>query len=243
MTDRVKIQQTNHKAAMARSLAMLILGIGVLLTVAGWWVHQTTKPSSPSMNELQARAAQPLPSAQAATQAIAMPVPAALPPTANLTLQDKPETLTQYEPPAVTVHPTLPPPPEPPELPAQPQASSATTSPQTPDALEPTTPPSQPVISPTITNAPSINSSEGWIYAGQFIDGTWVERGLVIDAILPVAGQSYALNWGANIRAAPPGKDTALSATIGYLPQGHAVDILQVKKSGSKGHVWLKIKR
>ena len=240
MTDRVRIQQTNHKAAMARSLAMLILGIGVLLTVAGWWVHQTTKPSSPSMNELQARAAQPLPSAPSVTQAIAVPAPAALPTTANLTLQDKPETLTQHEPPAVTIHPTLPPPPEPP---AQPQTAPAAAPPQTVDTSEVVTPPAQPATPATTTSTPSANLSEGWIYAGQFLDGTWVERGLVIDAILPVAGQSYSLNWGANIRAEPPSKDSALSSTIGYLPQGHTVDILQVKKSGSKGHVWLKIKR
>ena len=238
MADRIRIQQTNRKEAMARALAMLIIGLGILLIGAGWWVHQSTKSSIPSLNELQALAAQPLPPTPPLTQPIIAPpapLPAAMPIAANLTLQDKPELNTQNEPPAVTVQPILPPKPEPV---VKPQPAPA------PDAA---TPPAQPQIAiatppPTTTNAPG-NSSEGWIYAGQFLDGAWVERGLVIDETLPAAGQRYALNWGANIRAEPPGKSTSLSETVGYLAQGHTVDILQVKKSGSKGHVWLKIKR
>lgn len=87
------------------------------------------------------------------------------------------------------------------------------------------------------------SDSSGWIYAGQFVDGQWLERGLVIGNELPANGQHYALNWGANIRATPPGKDTSLSKTIGYLPQGQQIQITEVKKSGNKGHVWLKIKQ
>lgn len=83
----------------------------------------------------------------------------------------------------------------------------------------------------------------GWVYAGQFIDGAWLERGLVIGDELPANGQSYALNWGANIRSQPPGKSTEPSENVGYLAQGRNVEIVQVKESGTKGHVWLEIKR
>ena len=116
MTDRIRVKQTNRKEAMARALAMLIIGFGVLLIGAGWWVQQSTKTPTPSLNELQAIAAQPLPPTPPITQPIIAepaPVPAALPIAANLTLQDKPEPNTQNEPPAVTVQPILPPKPEP----------------------------------------------------------------------------------------------------------------------------------
>ncbi len=88
----------------------------------------------------------------------------------------------------------------------------------------------------------SVKGPSGWIYAGQFLDGQWLERGLVIGDELPSSGRNYALNWGANIRATPPGKDTTLSKTIGYLPQGRQIQIEEVRKSGKKGHIWLKIK-
>ena len=250
MTDRIRVKQTNRKEAMARALAMLIIGFGVLLIGAGWWVQQSTKTPTPSLNELQALAAQPLPPTPPITQPIIaepapVSVPAALPIAANLTLQDKPEPNTQNEPPAVTVQPILPPKPEPVVKPQpapapvekpQPVATPEVTTPPPPQETATVTP--QPVPSSAPSDAP-----EGWIYAGQFIDGAWVERGLVIGETLPAAGQRYALNWGANIRSEPPGKNTSLSETVGYLAQGHTVDILQVKKSGSKGHVWLKIKR
>ena len=248
MTDRIRVKQTNRKEAMARALAMLIIGFGVLLIGAGWWVQQSTKTRTPSLNELQALAAQPLPPTSPITQPIIAepaPVPAALPSTANLTLQDKPEPNTQNEPPAITVQPILPPKPEPV---VKPQPAPAPVEKPQPVATPEVTTPPPPQKTATVTplSAPSSapnDTSEGWIYAGQFIDGAWVERGLVIGEILPAAGQRYALNWGANIRSEPPGKNTSLSETVGYLAQGHTVDILQVKKSGSKGHVWLKIKR
>lgn len=240
MADLIRVQHNNRKAAMARALAMLIVGLGVLLIGAGWWVQQSTKTSTPSLSELQALAAQPLPTTPPITQPIiakpaSVSAPAALPIAANLTLQDKPELNTQNEPPAVTVQPILPPKPAPVEKP-QPVATPEVTAPPPPQETATVTP------KPVPSSAPS-DTPEGWIYAGQFIDGAWVERGLVIGETLPAAGQRYALNWGANIRSEPPGKNTSLSETVGYLAQGHTVDILQVKKSGSKGHVWLKIKR
>jgi len=96
---------------------------------------------------------------------------------------------------------------------------------------------------PTEPTPATASTKTGWIYAGQFIDGAWLERGLIIGDELPVSGKSYALNWGANIRSQPPGKSTELSENVGYLAQGRNVGIVQVKKSGTKGHVWLEIKR
>jgi hypothetical protein len=118
-----------------------------------------------------------------------------------------------------------------------------TTTPPKPITRTPAATPSEKVPTPTPTPPSKTTSSTGWIYAGQFMEGEWIERGLVIGNALPSSGQSYALNWGANIRSQPPGKDTELSENIGYLAQGHSVEIVQVRKSGTKGHVWLEIKR
>lgn len=88
--------------------------------------------------------------------------------------------------------------------------------------------------------------STGWIYAGQFVSGKWTEQGLKIGAELPVVGNKYPLSWGATVRDYPPGKrssgDSKLGKTVGNLAPGREVDVVQVKKSGSKGHVWLEIR-
>jgi hypothetical protein len=106
-----------------------------------------------------------------------------------------------------------------------------------------------PVEATAPVEAPTVDASSGptgWIYAGQFANGKWSEKGLKIDAELPVAGNKYPLSWGATVREHPPGKRSEgggkLGKTLGNLAAGHAVEIVQVKKSGSKGHVWLEIK-
>ncbi len=67
-----------------------------------------------------------------------------------------------------------------------------------------------------------------------------------IGAELPVVGNKYPLSWGATVRDYPPGKrssgDSKLGKTVGNLAPGREVDVVQVKKSGSKGHVWLEIR-
>jgi hypothetical protein len=85
----------------------------------------------------------------------------------------------------------------------------------------------------------------GWIYAGQFAHNKWQEKGLAIGDELPVAGQSYPLNWGAVVRAEPPGKNSGgkHSANKGNLSAGRKVEVIQVRKSGNKGHIWLEIKQ
>jgi hypothetical protein len=88
--------------------------------------------------------------------------------------------------------------------------------------------------------------STGWIYGGQFANGKWKEQGLKIGAELPVTGNKYPLSWGATVREHPPGKRSEgsgkLGKTLGNLAAGSEVEIVQVKKSGGKGHVWLEIK-
>jgi hypothetical protein len=96
-----------------------------------------------------------------------------------------------------------------------------------------------------LTSTQTETGKTGWIYAGQFSDGKWQAKGLIIGDELPLEGRSYALNWGANIRANPPGKAKAdgLSENVGYLAQGRKVEIVHIKQSGNKGHIWAQIKR
>lgn len=82
----------------------------------------------------------------------------------------------------------------------------------------------------------------GWIYAGQFVNGRWSEQGLKIGNELPESGKQYSLNWGATVRDNPPGRRKGLGKPISNLSSGREIEILQVKKSGSKGHIWLEIK-
>jgi hypothetical protein len=69
---------------------------------------------------------------------------------------------------------------------------------------------------------------------------------LKIGAELPVSGAKYVLTWGATVRENPPGKRSEgngkLSKSLGNLAPGREVEIVQVKKSGGKGHIWLEIK-
>lgn len=89
----------------------------------------------------------------------------------------------------------------------------------------------------------------GWIYAGQFTNQQWQSMGLKLSdpQRLPEQGQTYTLNWGANIRPAPPGarsdpnQPTALSEPVGYLAENQTVKILTVKPSGKQGHIWLEV--
>ena len=314
MNARMTVRPVNRKEQMARALAFLLMGAGVILIGAGWIFHQSTKEKPVSMPELQAKAAQPVapaltptvtetppavpaipttvatpslppavtetalaPSTPAAaptstatleTAPITPPTPAAKPETLamvtapavanNATLQDKPSstgntnpatviTDNKPAPPAETVKPAEAKPaeaPKPTETVKTDPAAAAKPAVQTTSATEPVkTDEKKPTETTTTDTTAATTGNTGWIYAGQFINGKWVERGLVIGEELPAAGQSYALNWGANIRSEPPGKDTSLSKTVGYFAQGHSVSIVQVRKSGSKGHVWLQIKR
>lgn len=116
------------------------------------------------------------------------------------------------------------------------------------DAAMPHTPaePSAPTEAPMTAatrETPVVAASAGWIYAGQFVNGHWVEKGLSIGNELPVAGQTYAVSWGATVRSSPPSKNTGgkHAAIKGNIAAGKKVKVLQVKESGTKGHVWLEI--
>lgn len=91
----------------------------------------------------------------------------------------------------------------------------------------------------------ALSGKRGWIYAGQFRNGNWIKRGLMIDNQLPEAGSQYKLSWGSKLRNSPPRRKTAsgsnLGKQIGFLQQGVAIQVVQVKQSGRKGHIWLEI--
>lgn len=90
------------------------------------------------------------------------------------------------------------------------------------------------------------NQNSGWIYAGQFVGGKWVEQTLKIGAQLPAAGQSYTVQWDSVVRQAPPsigakgGKNSKVLATIAA---GQPIEVLEVKPASTKGHIWLKVKQ
>lgn len=114
------------------------------------------------------------------------------------------------------------------------------------DAATTNTPaPSAPTEATTATTqeTPAVAASAGWIYAGQFVNGHWAEKGLSIGNELPVAGQTYTVSWGATVRSSPPSKNAGgkHAAIKGNIAAGKKVKVLQVKESGTKGHVWLEI--
>ena len=106
--------------------------------------------------------------------------------------------------------------------------------------IKPDVPPVEEKVAATATG------STGWIYAGQFTDGKWTEQGLKIGAELPVVGNKYPLAWSATVREQTPSKHSSGSRKLGKvaanLASGSEVEVVQVKKSGTKGHVWLEIR-
>ncbi|UOG91289.1 MAG: hypothetical protein L3K52_13930 [Candidatus Thiothrix sulfatifontis] len=113
---------------------------------------------------------------------------------------------------------------------------------ETPPEMPENTPAAPVEVSEKIIEPPA---ATGWIYAGQFANGKWSEQGLKIGAELPVSGAKYALTWGATVRENPPGKRSEggkLSKSLGNVAPGREIEVVQVKKSGSKGHIWLEIK-
>ncbi len=241
MAKRESVKLLSRQERLARALAALTMGVGGILIAVAFIVQPSTAPKeatpTPASADKQAEPKQE----QALAPALPAPTepkPAAATPPAVTTTQTEQTTpvtttVTDTKPPtepAVTVTESKPEPQKPAEnkpaeKPAEPAATVAEAKPE-----------------PQKPEQEESSSGGGWIYAGQFVDGQWLERGLVIDNELPASGKRYALNWGANVRSTPPGKDTSLSKTVSYLPQGQQVEIEQVKRSGNKGHVWLKIK-
>ncbi len=228
-----------RREQMKRELIGLVIGTTLLMAGMAFLFSQSIVASStsdtatkiaeaPSVAKLPEPAATPA-VAEQATTAVA---PASSPSVAAVADQAEPETT------AVTV-PALAALPVPqPEIPEKAPATSATPAETSEKVMEASTAPTEPDSSTTVAT--------GWIYAGQFTNGKWSEQGLKIGAELPVSGAKYALTWGATVRENPPGKRSEgggkLSKSIGHLAPGREVEIVQVKKSGSKGHIWLEIK-
>ncbi|HPQ94369.1 MAG: hypothetical protein KDI44_16605 [Thiothrix sp.] len=147
---------------------------------------------------------------------------------------------------------------------ATPAAEPPATAVETPAADDETAPPDPRdvvIIEPesAATTPTAANGSEplpdtgtaahsGWIYAGQFQNGRWVQSGIrIAPDQLPQTGARYELLWGTTIRSGPPSRRTDengsnLGQNIGYLQDGTQVDILTVKPSGTQGHYWLEIR-
>lgn len=251
MTDRVSVKLPSRQERFAKALAALIMGVGILL-IAIAFIFQPASPQKPAITSVAASQPESTPPPQQEKELEVRPAINVTPEASAPQTMEIPPT-----PAAKPVEPEPKPEPTPvAKLEPEPKLVEPESKPE--PKVEPEPKP-EPTVEPEPKPEPEVEKpvqetqvqeespvveagSSGWIYAGQFMDGQWLERGLMIGNELPADGKRYALSWGANVRTAPPGKDTTLSKTVNYLPQGQQVDIVQVKKSGNKGHVWIKIK-
>ncbi|OQX11707.1 MAG: hypothetical protein BWK73_16870 [Thiothrix lacustris] len=217
--------KSGRREQMKRELIGLVIGTTLLMAGMAFLFSQSIVASNTSATLAKiaetpsvAKAPEPAVTLVVLEPAIAPVLPVTSPTEAASADQVAPETT------AVTV-PAL--------------AAPTVTLPETLDNIPaPATEPSEKIIeSPAAT---------GWIYAGQFANGKWSEQGLKIGTELPVSGAKYVLTWGATVRENPPGKRSEgngkLSKSLGNVAPGREIEVVQVKKSGSKGHIWLEIK-
>lgn len=244
MKDRVSVKLPSRQERLAKALAALIMGIGILLITIAFIFQPPSvqKPASP----LQA-SSQDEPDTDN--------TPLIVPATSATSAEEEQASAQQAE----HVHTDVAISTDSTALPIEksaPEPETDTTSEATPELEQPTQippddnqPPVQTEEEPeqndlaSTEETSSTEESGGWIYAGQFINGHWLERALVIGDELPTSGSRYTLSWGTNVRTDPPSKNTPLSKTVANLHQGQQVEVIQMKKSGNKGHIWLKIKQ
>ena len=81
-------------------------------------------------------------------------------------------------------------------------------------------------------------TQKGWMYVGQFINKSWSEKHLNIDAGLPKKGQNYLLKVSANLRDSLPSKKLGMSNVVTSLASGAQIKVLNLHPSGRKGHYW-----
>lgn len=217
--------KNGRREQMKRELIGLVIGTTLLMAGMAFLFSQSIVASNASntvTETVEAPRVDKVPEPQAIA-AVLEPVPTPVIPASSPTVaiaadQAEPETT------AVTV-PAL--------------AALTVTPPKMPE----NTPAAPAEVSEKIIEPPA---ATGWIYAGQFANGKWSEQGLKIGAELPVSGAKYALTWGATVRENPPGKRSEgsgkLSKSLGNVAPGREIEVVQVKKSGSKGHIWLEIK-
>lgn len=85
------------------------------------------------------------------------------------------------------------------------------------------------------------DSSEKWIYLGQYKAGSWEEKTLHIkNDALPKTGTSYTLNQSVNVRDGLPAKKQ-MPKVVNFLASNDKINLLALKKSGKNGHYWGKI--
>lgn len=253
MKDRVSVTLPSRQERLAKALAALIMGVGILLiTVA--FIFQPPSIQQP-VNPLQTSGQNESEPATARTQPI---VSAVISTSTTVAEEQIPAEHTRADveaPPESTTLPVEENIPEPaankaPEEPTQRDAETSpdseqlaqTESDQTPQTTQTKEEPKQSAPTPTEDTNTSDKAS-GWIYAGQFLNGRWLERALVIGDELPTNGNRYTLSWETHVRTDPPSKNKPLSQTVANLSQGQQIEVIQVKKSGNKGHIWLKIKQ
>ncbi len=261
-----------RKQQMKRELIGLVIGSSFLLTGTAFLfnqnfndtetannkeiVQQNAEVNSPKIADTSSVKDAPAPQATdlaantvtpvAVAPSVATPVaPAALPavstaiaptPVAPVTTPASNPIASAPAPTVVTAAPVATPPTDTPSVVTAEPATTVTeeatpTAPATPD---------QPAATQA---APAKPAHTGWIYAGQFVNGHWVEKGLRIGNTLPVAGQQYQLQWAATVRNAPPGKTSGgkNSGIKTTLSVGKSVTVVTVKASGTKGHYWLEV--
>lgn len=217
-----------RREQMKRELIGLVIGTTLLMTGMAFLFSQNIGATNNDNNLLTETATKP----------------AATPATSEETKSDTTPTLAALD---VTPHDTTKITPDASPAPAMAdiKATTLNVAEITPDAkpddkVEEITP----EVKSDETAAPAAEVSTGWIYAGQFVNGKWSEAGLKIGAELPTNAKKYTLSWGATVREHPPRSSSSnkLGKTLGNLAAGQEIEIVQVKKSGSKGHVWLEIK-
>ena len=237
--------QNNRREQMKRELIGLVIGTSLLMAGMAFLFSQTLVASSPGASNAKAdveakpasAAAKPVTEPAAVTPpplVAAIPVADAsaskadIPALASLDIatSNLASVSVNTPEPATTVMP-----------------ETKTVEAQTTEVVAPTESEALPAEEKVDVTA---TGSTGWIYAGQFANGKWAEQGLKIGAELPVTGNKYPLSWSATVREHAPGKQSQngskLGKVTGNLAAGREVEVVQVKKSGSKGHVWLEIR-
>jgi hypothetical protein len=235
---------------MKRELIGLVIGTSLLMAGMAFLFSQTLVADDPvsvatadttSKTESVVQE-QPLPAAPPPVAAVTAPASPTTTPalaTRDVATADTAVVLANAAETAATPRPVAATPAEPPVSstpPAQDKAAAAVTATEASTAAAP----------PEDAAAEEKPGKTGWLYAGQFANGKWTEQGLKVGGELPASGGRYSLTWGATVRDNPPGKrgsaNGKLGKTIANLAPGREVEIVQVKKSGKQGHVWVEVK-
>ena len=85
-----------------------------------------------------------------------------------------------------------------------------------------------------------VHTKSGWIYLGRLTSRGWFRKTLDLKRSLPKIGKHYTVMQALNLRIQPPAKE-GVARLITKLKTNDHVKILQVRRSGTKGHYWAKV--